>query len=114
MSSVSHILCAVDFSESARHALAQAAAVAQAYDAGVTVLHAVVNRPSMDLPPVSLGDAEQERLVEDLRHFSENVAPSLSASYSVREAVSAHARWVFSPRNRWIALPRSLFSSMQG
>jgi len=90
MSSISHILCAVDFSESARHALAQAAAVAQAYDAGVTVLYAVVNRPSIDLPPVSLGDAEQERLVEDLRHFSESVAPSLSASYSVREAVSAH------------------------
>jgi nucleotide-binding universal stress UspA family protein len=90
MTPISHILCPVDFSDGSRHALAQAAAVARAYTAGVTVLHVFVNRPTMDLPPVMLDDAGRQRLIEDVRQLSDAVAPGLRPDIHVREGVSAY------------------------
>lgn len=90
MNPISRILCPIDFSESSQHALAQAAAVARASTAGVTLLHVFVNRPAMDLPPAMLEDEDRQRLVEKLRALSETVAPGLRPDVRIEEAPAAH------------------------
>ena len=85
-----HIVCPIDFSDGSRHALSEAAAIARAYGAGVTVLHVFVNRPALDLPPVTLADTDRERLIDDLRQLVEAVAPGLRAAFRVEEGLSAH------------------------
>ena len=92
MNPISRILCPIDFSESSQHALAQAAAVARASTAGVTLLHVFVNRPAMDLPPAMLEDEDRQRLVEKLRALSETVAPGLRPDVRIEEAPAAAPR----------------------
>jgi nucleotide-binding universal stress UspA family protein len=89
MTPISRILCPIDFSEGSRHALAQAAAVARAYSAGLTVMHAFVNRPAMDLPPLMLAEVDRQRLIEDMQRFADTVAPGLRPDCRVEDGVSA-------------------------
>ena len=90
MTPISHILCPVDFSDGSRHALAQAAAVARAYTAGMTVLHVYVNRPTMDLPPLMLEEADRQRLVADVQQLADDVAPGVRLDVRVEEGASAY------------------------
>ena len=63
MTRIRQILCAVDFSEISRHALDHAAAIALLYEARLTLLYVFVNRPTMDLPPLVLEEADRGRLL---------------------------------------------------
>ena len=59
MIEIQHVLCPVDFSETSRHALEHAMAVAKWYDARVTVLHVI--HPLLVLnPPVLFVEASRE------------------------------------------------------
>ncbi len=90
MISITHILCPIDFSEFSRHALDHAAAMARWYEARLTVLYVSVNRPAMDLPPLSLDTADRERLMTDMRRFTAHVSPEVSLVLRVEEAPYVH------------------------
>jgi nucleotide-binding universal stress UspA family protein len=65
MIEIQHVLCPVDFSETSRHALEHAMAVAKWYDARVTVLHVV--HPLLVLnPPVLFVEASREPALTDV------------------------------------------------
>lgn len=90
MISITHVLCPIDFSEFSRHALDHAAAMARWYEARLTVLYVSVNRPAMDLPPISLDEAGRERLLRDMRQFTAHVSSDVSLVLRVEEAPYAH------------------------
>lgn len=87
---ITHVLCPVDFSDFSRHALAQAAALAKWYGAKLTVLHIFVNRPSLDLPPYVLQDADRDRLLAEVRTLVEAVHVTPPFVVRVEEAQLAH------------------------
>jgi nucleotide-binding universal stress UspA family protein len=90
MSPISHILCAIDFSEESRPALAQAAAFARSHGAALTLLHVFVDRPVVESPPTVLTDQDRTRLAARLREFAAATTPDLPADFRVRQAVFAH------------------------
>jgi nucleotide-binding universal stress UspA family protein len=79
-------MCPVDCSDTSRHALAHAAAIARWYQARLTVLYVFVNRPTMDLPAFLLDDADRDRLMDQLRQFTASVPSELSLDVRVEEA----------------------------
>lgn len=87
---IANILCPVDFSEISRHAFHHAAAIARWYGARLTALYVFVNRPTMDLPPLVLEDADRERLMADMRSFAAPVSSDLSLAVRVEEGAYAH------------------------
>jgi len=87
---IRQILCPVDFSEISRHALDHAAAIALWYEARLTVLYVFVNRPTMDLPPLVLEDADRDRLMSDLRRMAGDVDTQVPLAFRVQEAESVH------------------------
>jgi nucleotide-binding universal stress UspA family protein len=86
---ITHILCPIDFSETSRHAVARAAAIARGTGAGVTVLHVAVSRPAMDVPPLLLEAGDRARLLEEMSQFVAAAAPDLRADYRVLQAERA-------------------------
>jgi nucleotide-binding universal stress UspA family protein len=58
---IEHVLCPVDFSEIAQHALDHAVAIARGYEARLTILYVFANLSAMDLPPLVLENADRER-----------------------------------------------------
>jgi nucleotide-binding universal stress UspA family protein len=86
MNEIKRILCPIDFSEFSQHALHQAVAVAGWYESELTVLHVFANLPSLDLPPLTLEDAERDRLMTDMQRFVGQTPPELSVKLVVREA----------------------------
>lgn len=86
MIEIRHILCPIDFSEFSRHALHQAVAVAGWYESELTVLYVFATLPSIDLPPVTLEDAERDRLLAEMQRFVGRMPPELSVKLVVREA----------------------------
>jgi len=70
---ISRILCPVDFSETSRHALDQAAAIAGWYRAQLTVLHVYtpmfMPAPTLPMPGARVAGSELERVREDVRTF---------------------------------------------
>lgn len=87
---VTRILCPVDFSEPSQHALDHAAAVAHWYGAALTVVYVFTTRPSMDLPPLVLEDAERERLMRALRAVTAHVPRDVGLDLRVAEAGAVH------------------------
>jgi len=72
MTSITHILCPVDFSDFSARAVGHALSMAKWYEARLTLLHVFVNTGAMDLPPIVLDEPEREQLRADLRRL---VAP---------------------------------------
>jgi nucleotide-binding universal stress UspA family protein len=90
MVEIKRILCPIDFSEFSHHALDQARAIAEWYEAEITVLHVVsVTRPLA--PAVAMAEAayvplppsDLQETVEEVRRFAEPVAPSHGPSPKV-------------------------------
>jgi nucleotide-binding universal stress UspA family protein len=72
MIEIQHVLCPVDFSETSRHALEHAMAVAKWYDARVTVLHVI--HPLLVLnPPVLFVEASREPALTDVESMRERL-----------------------------------------
>jgi nucleotide-binding universal stress UspA family protein len=83
---LTHILCPIDFSDTSRHAIARAAAIARWSGAGVTVLHVVVSRPAMDVPAPPLEARDRTRLLDEMDQLVAAAAPGLHARYRVLQA----------------------------
>ena len=86
MSRFTHLLCPVDFSDTAQHALDHAAAIAHRDQARLTVLYVFANLPSMDVPPLVLSPADRERIRVDLQRMCANVPKAVPIDVVVREA----------------------------
>lgn len=87
---IARVLCPVDFSDISRHALDHAAAIALWYEARLTVLYVFAAPPTMDLPPLTLEDAERQRLLGDLRALTAHLPPGLAVDLQVTEAPFVH------------------------
>jgi nucleotide-binding universal stress UspA family protein len=90
MMEITKILCPVDFSAVSQHALDHAAAIARWYDARLMVLHVFANLPTMDVPPLVLDAANQERLTNDMRAMAARVPPEVPLDFRVMEAGFVH------------------------
>jgi nucleotide-binding universal stress UspA family protein len=87
---ITHVLCPVDFSEISQHAVDHAAAIARWYEARLTLLYVFANLPTMDLPPLVLGDADRERLLSDLRRMAAAVPRDVPVEFRIQEAGLIH------------------------
>jgi nucleotide-binding universal stress UspA family protein len=87
---INNVLCPVDFSELAQHALDHAAAIARSYEARLTVLYVFPNLPTMDLPPLVLEAAEREGLLAKMRRMAAQVS-GVALDFRVQDAGSIHA-----------------------
>ena len=87
---ITHVLCPIDFSEISRHALDHAAAIARWYEAKLTMVYVFASRPSMDLPPLMLQDADRESLLTDMRQLASSLS-AVTPDVRVVEAPYVHA-----------------------
>lgn len=87
---IERILCPVDFSQIAQHALDHAAAIARWYDARLTILYVFANLPAMDLPPLVLDDADRGQLMVEMRRMAAGVAPEVPVDFRIHEAAYVH------------------------
>jgi nucleotide-binding universal stress UspA family protein len=87
---ITHVLCPVDLSETSRHALEHAAAIARWYHARLTLLFVYANLPTMDLPPLVLTEADRAQLLADLRGFAAGVPPDVATDVRVEEGEYVH------------------------
>jgi nucleotide-binding universal stress UspA family protein len=87
---IEHVLCPVDFSEIAQHALDHAVAIARWYEARLTVLYVFANLPAMDLPPLVLENADRERLMTEMRRMAAGVPPEVPVDFRIQEAGYVH------------------------
>jgi nucleotide-binding universal stress UspA family protein len=90
MTRITHVLCPVDFSETSRHALDQAAAIARWYGARLTVPYVFVSLPTLDLPPLVLDDKDREALLVQLRGFAAGIPSDVTLDLRVEQAEYAH------------------------
>lgn len=87
---INQILCPVDFSEISQHAVDHAAAIAGWYEARLTLLYVFANLPTMDLPPLVLGDSDRERLTTAMRGMAARAPSGLSIDLRIQEAGFVH------------------------
>ena len=85
---IAHVLCPVDFSAISCRALNHATALAQWYDATLTVLNVFPVMPVMDVPPLVLDDKLRNELTCALRQFTESVPPGVRIELRVEQADS--------------------------
>ena len=83
---IERILCPVDFSEISQHALDHAAAIANWYEASLTLLYVFPNLPPMELPPLVLEAGDRERLLVAMRKMVDRVPTRVTPEYRVQEA----------------------------
>jgi len=83
---IDRILCPVDFSEISQHALDHAAAIANWYEASLTLLYVFPNLPPMELPPLVLEAGDRERLLVAMRKMVDRVPTRVTPEYRVQEA----------------------------
>ena len=88
--SIEQILCPIDFSDTAHHALAHAAAIARWYEARLSLLYVFVSLPAGDVPPVSLDEDDRARLTARMREFACFVPRDVSVDCQVLEAGLVH------------------------
>jgi nucleotide-binding universal stress UspA family protein len=88
MTVITHVLCAVDFSDFSRRAVDHAVALARWYRARLTILHVVPIRPTMELPPVPISGDDRERMVAEVTRFLSQASPDLAFETAVEEASS--------------------------
>jgi nucleotide-binding universal stress UspA family protein len=72
MIEIRHVLCPVDYSETSRHALEHALAIAKWYDARVTVLHVIHPLLVLD-PPVLFVEASSDTALPDVGSMRERL-----------------------------------------
>lgn len=87
---IANILCPVDFSEFSQRALHHAEALAHWYGARLTILQVFVNRPAMDLPPVTMSDADRGQIMADMKRFAGHLRPEVPLDLRVREGTDIH------------------------
>jgi nucleotide-binding universal stress UspA family protein len=88
--SIERILCPIDFSDTARHALAHAGAIARWYEARLSLLYVFVGLPTIDMPPVMLDEDDRARLTAQMREFACIVPREVAVDYHVRDAALVH------------------------
>jgi nucleotide-binding universal stress UspA family protein len=76
MTHITQILCPIDFSETSRHALEHAGAMARSYNARLTVLYVFLNLPTLDLPPLVLEPGDRERLLTQMEKWIGAAVPA--------------------------------------
>jgi nucleotide-binding universal stress UspA family protein len=86
---IAHVLCPVDFSEISRRALDHAAALAQWYEARLTVLNVFPVMPVMDVPPLVLDDKTRQEITGALQRFTAVVPSSVPLDLCVEQAVDS-------------------------
>lgn len=87
---ITRLLCPVDFSDIAQHAVDHAAAIAGWYDARLTLLYVFATRPTMDLPPLVLSDTDRAAMLSALKTMASRVPAGVDVEYLVQEAPSIH------------------------
>ena len=87
---IAHVLCPVDFSQISRRALDHAAALAQWYDARLTVLNVFAVMPVLDVPPLVLDDKVRQELIGNLQRFTAMVPSSVALDLRVEQGDSIH------------------------
>src|SRR5678816_61520 len=87
---IAHVLCPVDFSEISRRALDHASALAQWYEATLTVLNVFPVMPVMDVPPLVLDDKGRHEITSHLQRFTAVVPSSVPLDLRVEHADSIH------------------------
>ena len=90
MIEITRILCPIDFSEFSRHALDHAVAIARWYDARLTVLCVFSNFSAMDMPPAMMDENERQRIIAEMRSFTEHVPSDVPLDLRVEEAADIH------------------------
>ena len=90
MIAINHILCPVDFSDIARHAVDHAAALAHWYRARLTLLYVFANLPTMNVPPPVLEEADRERLQRAMHRMAGRVPEDVAVDYLVEQAPHVH------------------------
>lgn len=87
---ITHVMCPVDFSAISRRALDHATALAQWYEARLTVLNVFPVMPVMDVPPLVLDEKTRGELTSELRRFTELVPAGVPLELRVEQANSIH------------------------
>jgi nucleotide-binding universal stress UspA family protein len=87
---IDHVMCPVDFSEISRRALDHATALAQWYEARLTVVNLFPVMPVMDVPPLVLDDKTRNELLGELRRFTELVPSGVPVELRVTQVDSIH------------------------
>jgi len=87
---IAHVLCPVDFSEISRRALDHAAALAQWYEARLTVLNVFPMMPVMDVPPLVLDEKARDEITGELKRFTAVVPASVPLDLRVEQAATIH------------------------
>src|SRR5512147_2858506 len=87
---IRRVLCPVDFSDTSQHALDHAAAIARWYEAELTLLFVFPTYLAVDLPPLTLEDADRERLLVEMRRMVDRVPIRVAPQYRLVEAPSVH------------------------
>ena len=90
MIQITRILCPIDFSEFSRHALDHAVAIARWYNARLTVLYVFSNFSAMDMPPAMMDENERQRIIAEMRNFTEHVPSDVPLDLRVEEAADIH------------------------
>ena len=90
MIQITRILCPIDFSEFSRHALDHAVAVARWYEARLTVLCVFSNFSAIDMPPAMMDENERQRIIAEMRSFTEHVPSDVPLDLRVEEAADIH------------------------
>jgi universal stress protein A len=90
MIQISRVLCPIDFSEFSRRALDHAAAIARWYQASLTVLYVFATLPALEMPPVVVSEKDRERILADMKRFSEHVPPGVLLEMRLEEASNVH------------------------
>lgn len=85
---IERILCPVDFSETSRHAVDHALAIARWYEARLTLLYVFATRPALDLPPIVLEEGERQRLIAGMRELVARAPSGIAVDCLVEEAPS--------------------------
>ena len=90
MTQITHVLCPVDYSEIAQHAVDHASAIAGWYNARLTLLYVFANLPSMDLPPLVLDEADRASLMLNMRKMAAGVPVQVPLDFRIQEAERVH------------------------
>ena len=89
---IAHVLCPVDFSDIAQHALDHAAAIARWYKARLTLLYVFPNFPVVDVPSLVLEEPDRESLMAGLRGMAAAVPQGVPVDFRIEEAPYVHEK----------------------
>jgi nucleotide-binding universal stress UspA family protein len=92
MPRIARILCPIDFSETSRHAVEQAVAIAKSYRARLSVLHAYspifMPVPGLPAPADRVSESEQQRVHDEAAAFLQSSCPDADVIVDVGSPVA--------------------------